>query len=110
MSIPTLESLTSVLSLLMGLSSLAGGFLLWHRGSVEKRYAAERDFAHIKADLKTVTGHLNMNADEIEHQFNEIRLELKEVKALALSQSQRFEAILARLELNTTGWTRKTQD
>lgn len=110
MNFSTVESATTILSLVLGLSSLLGGFLLWHRGSVEKRYAAQRDFGHIKADLKTVTTHLANNADEVEESFVELRMELKELKALALAQTQRFESILTRLELNTTGWSRKSQD
>jgi hypothetical protein len=106
----TVESATTILSLILGLFSLLGGFLLWHRGSVEKRYAAQRDFGHIKADLKTVTTHLASNADEVEASFVELRLELKELKALALAQTQRFEAILTRLEVNTSGWGRRSQE
>lgn len=90
----------------MGITSLIGGFLLWHRGSVEKRYAAERDFNHIRNGMSTLTGNLAHEAEEVEKSFVEIRLELKELKALSLAQSQRFEAILARLELNTGGWSK----
>lgn len=106
----TLESLTTVLSLAIGITSLAGGFLLWHKGSVEKRYAAERDFSHIRNDLRSLSANLAHETEEAERAFNEIRFELKEAKALLLAQSQRFESILTRLELNTTGWSRKSQD
>lgn len=94
----------------MGITSLLGGFLLWHRGSVEKRYAAERDFRHIQNDLKSLSANLAHESEEAERGFNELRFELKETKALLLAQTQRFESILTRLELNTGGWGRKNQE
>lgn len=110
MNLSSIESVTTVLSLVMGITSLVGGFLLWHRGSVEKRYAAERDFAHIRNDFKSLSANLAHEAEETERSFNELRFELKECKALLLAQTQRFESILTRLELNTTGWSRKHQE
>lgn len=110
MNFSTVESATTLLSLILGLSSLVGGFLLWHKGSVEKRYAAERDFRHIQNDLKSLSASLAHEAEEVERNFNELRFELKESKALLLAQTQRFESILARLELNTTGWSRRNPE
>lgn len=101
-----LNSLNSIISLVVGLVSLTGGFLLWYRGAVEKRYAAERAFSHIRADLSAISTHLNQHAEEVDEGMLNLRLELKELKSLSLAQSQRFEAILARLELNTSGWQR----
>jgi hypothetical protein len=97
----------SVGGLSIGILSLLGGFFLWYKGSVEKRYAAERDFAHLRRNQEQISNGLAAIDKFLDDRLDEQRGELKEIKALCLSLSQRFEIILTRLESNSAIFARK---
>ncbi len=85
----------------IGILSLLGGFFLWYKGSVEKRYAAERDFAHLRRNQEQISNALATIDKFLDDKLDEQRGELKEIKAHCLALSQRFEVILTRLEVNS---------
>lgn len=91
----------------IGILSLLGGFVLWYKGSVEKRYAAERDFNHLRRSQEQLGNAIAAIDTFLDDRLDEQRGELKEIKALCLSLSQRFEIILTRLESNSAIFARK---
>lgn len=70
-----LTNIATVISLVTGLLGFLSGLVLWYRGAVEKRYAAERDFAHLKNNISQLFQAIESLADDIE----EIEKKLDEV-------------------------------
>lgn len=91
----------------IGILSLLAGFFLWYKGSVEKRYAAERDFAHLRRNQEQLGDAIAAIDKFLDDRLDEQRVEMKEIKAYCLSLSQRFEIILTRLEANSAIFARK---
>ena len=91
----------------IGILSLLAGFFLWYKGSVEKRYAAERDFQHLRRNQEQMSDAIASIDKFLDDRLDEQRGELKEIKALCISVSQRFEIILTRLEANSAIFARK---
>lgn len=83
----TTERIVTLISLAMGLASFLGGLILWYRGSVEKRYAAERDFRHLQRNYEQLSGHLLALIKEEDSRYDEIRLELRDIKNFLHSKS-----------------------
>lgn len=59
-------------SMVLGIISTAGGFFLYYSGSVRKRYAAERDFQHLKRNQEQIVQLLNLLHDDISDLQNEM--------------------------------------
>ena len=64
----------------ISISSLFGGLILWYRGSVEKRYAAERDFNHLKRNYEQLTANLTTLRQQEDDRFDGIRLRLNNIE------------------------------
>lgn len=72
--------LISILSITLGLFSFLGGALLWYKGSVEKRYAAQRDFNHLKNNYQQMSEALAAIAKDMDTRFDSTDDQLKEIK------------------------------
>lgn len=57
---------------LLGLLTSLAGVLVFYRNSVQKRYAAERDFQHLKRNYESIVQMLTIISDEID----DVRLEV----------------------------------
>lgn len=105
----------------MGLSSFIGGGILWYRGAIEKQYAAQRDFQHLRRNQEQLKQATEIISDEMEGISNDLRsthectkdLEIKvstissnltETKALVLAITNRLEGIAARIDGSTGGF------
>lgn len=75
---PTLELLAVVVSLL----TFAGGVIAWYSASVQKRYASQRDFEHLKRNYEQLASNQNEIVKDLDKGFDSLILELKEVKGL----------------------------
>lgn len=64
----------------ISISSLFGGLILWYRGSVEKRYAAERAFNHLKRNYEQLTANLTTLGQQEDDRFDGIRLRLNNIE------------------------------
>ena len=73
-------TVATVVSLAIGVITFIGGLLAWYRGAVEKRYAAERDFNHLKRNYEQLANSLGSLMKDEEDRFDELRLELRELK------------------------------
>lgn len=74
--------LSSLISLGLGLISFLSGAVLWYKGSVEKRYAAQRDFGHLKNNYKQLALALDTFSKESDERFDRIDDTLKELKLI----------------------------
>lgn len=96
---PTLETITLFISVF----TFMGGLLMWYSGTVTKRYAAQRDFEHLKASYKQLAGNQEAILRELDQRFDQLFLELKELKAHQMAVFARFGGE------NSTGWYRKPE-
>jgi hypothetical protein len=77
-----MDNYFNIISLVMGLSSFIGGMVLWYRGSVEKRYAAERDFAHLRRNYEQLCQELMELEEKIDTKSGTLLTQFLEIKAL----------------------------
>lgn len=78
---PTLEIVTMLISVSMFLA----GLVTWYSGAVRKRYAAQRDYEHLKTSYKQLASGQSVISKDMDSRFDSIMLELKEVKAMQLA-------------------------
>lgn len=68
-----------------------------------KEYAAQRDFAHLQRNYEQLHQGLNHHHDALE----EVVKQMIEMKNLNLSIYHRVEALAARIDGSTGGWSKK---
>lgn len=72
----------SIAGLAMGLLSFLSGGVLWYKGSVEKRYAAQRDFGHLKNNYRQMSEAIATQAKDVDSRFDSLDDQLKEIKMM----------------------------
>lgn len=72
----------SLASLIMGLLSFLGGLMLWYKGSVEKRYAAQRDFGHLKRNYDQLTMGVDELGKDVDTRLDAIDKKLQEISMI----------------------------
>lgn len=106
---PTLETLAVVASLL----TFAGGLIAWYSANVQKRYAAQRDFAHLQRSYEQLASNQSAILKELDEKFDELfqrmeaksnqaLLELKDVKGLVTAA-----IVKGNVGDNSSGWARR---
>jgi len=96
------NQLTEIISLLLGMTGLlsfVGGIFFWFKSNIEKRYAAERDFAHIRNDYKQLTEFLKVIDDDVQG----IDRTLIEMKSAMITLSNRVEILAIKSSDGSTG-------
>lgn len=78
-----------VISSFAGLATFAAGGLAWYRSSVQKGYAAQRDFEHLRLNQQQMAEGQTLLIEEIrkhlrqqDKEFDSLHRELGEVKAM----------------------------
>jgi len=84
-----IEQIISLVSISIAIISSLIGILFWYKATVEKRYASERDFQHVKNSISTLISNLAHSHEMQEAQIRRVEAELMQVKVL-------LTAILAR--------------
>ena len=56
----------------IGIFTFVGGLIAWYRGAVQKEYASQRDWEHIKNNQKQLIENLNFIFKEIDESFDKI--------------------------------------
>lgn len=77
-----ISQISSLVGLLMGVCSFVAGIILWYRGSIEKSYAAQRDFGHLKRNQEQIAQGIGQNAEELEALSNDVSQLLAEVREI----------------------------
>ena len=70
------------LSLVMGLGSFLSGILFWYKGSIEKRYAAQRDFGHLKRNYEQLSEGVGQLGEEMDRRLDSIDKRLQEISMI----------------------------
>lgn len=93
----SLETLATIISIV----TFAGGVLAWYSGAVQKRYAAQRDFEHLKRNYEQLARNQETILKEIDSKFDVVARDLLELKSLT---NQLF--IRCASDQNSIGWRR----
>lgn len=92
--------LFSYASVVLGLiSTLLGGFA-WYRGMVRKRYAAERDFEHLRRSFEGLSGAIASQSRDIEEELDRLHRRLDTMNA---TQTEVKVFLMAKLGEATLG-------
>lgn len=70
------------LSLIMGLASFLSGILFWYKGSIEKRYAAQRDFGHLKRNYEQLSQGVADLGEDMDQRLDSIDKRLQEISMI----------------------------
>ena len=66
----------------IGIITFIGGVALWYRGAVEKKYAAQRDFGHLKRNYENLSMTVLEQGKDIDRRFDGLEADTREVKIL----------------------------
>ena len=77
-----LDQIQSLIALGIGVITFLGGALAWYAGAVEKRYAAQRDFQHLRRNQEQINNGINTILKDQDRRFDTIEKELSESKML----------------------------
>jgi hypothetical protein len=87
-----IENVLSLVSLVCGLGGAIFGALMWYRGAIEKGYAAQRDFGHLRRNqeqfaqnLLSIDNDLRALKEELKEQFHQQNSELMELRLVNLT-------------------------
>lgn len=122
----TNSELIGLIGLLIGLTSFVGGGILWYKGSVEKRYAAERDFRHLQRNYEQLAHsilELDKDFDELKRSasveveelrklnnlYGDLMRNYLEQKTFIGAISNQLNILSARLDNSTGGWSRRSE-
>lgn len=91
-----LSDMVSLIGLLIAICTFLGGAIAWYRNTVQKSYAAEREFGHIKRSMEQTNQSLGHLDQCIDRRFDSIEKELIEIKLMlkqALARTGTSESI-----------------
>lgn len=57
---------------LIGIFTFIGGLIAWYRGAVQKEYASQRDWEHVKNNQKQLVENLNFIFKEMDEKLDKI--------------------------------------
>lgn len=57
---------------LVGIVTFVGGGIAWYRGAIQKEYASQRDWEHVKNNQKQLVENLNFIFKEIDQNFERV--------------------------------------
>lgn len=76
-----IETIIAIAGFLIGLGTTLCGVLAWYAGAVKKKYAAEREFNHLRNNQQQIQNGLNDLVQEFDRRFDEADRQLIEIKA-----------------------------
>lgn len=74
------ELLIALGGFLLGLIPYVVGTIVWYANSEKKKYAAERDFNHLRNNQKDISNGIAHLAEEIEGYFDVLNRDILEIK------------------------------
>lgn len=115
-------ALATTIGVLGLLGSIFGG-IAWYNGAIEKRFAAQRSFEHLRKNQEQMGQALALidtQLDEIsndikqllktgtetEHQLDLLKMQATEAKGLVTATFQQIQILASKMDGNTGGWAR----
>ncbi len=77
----TVGDLIALGSLILATATTVIGALVWYANSEKKKYAAERDFAHIRRNQEQMQQGLTNLFNEIDRRFDTVERDILEIKS-----------------------------
>lgn len=77
----TAGDLIALAGLVLATATTVIGGVLWYANSEKKKYAAERDFAHIRRNQEQMQQGLNDLLRELDHRFDTLDRDVLEIKS-----------------------------
>jgi hypothetical protein len=68
-----ISNVTAAVGLVLSLAGAGGGWLMWFRANVQKSYAAERDFQHLRRNQEQIVSSLNTMVRELDEQTRSLK-------------------------------------
>lgn len=87
--------------LCLSIGSVIVAVISWYSASVQKRYASQRDFEHLKRNYQQLSEGLTELTKEVDKRFDENTLDMRDLKNVA-------NAILLKISTDTSiGWGKR---
>lgn len=80
-----LTELQSVVGFIISVVTFSGGIIAFWQGSVKKRYAAEREFVHLKNNQLQISEALAEMAKDADERGHRVEVELVQIKSLLMA-------------------------
>ena len=123
---PQTETVRGWINLAIGALGLAGsifGGIAWYNGAIEKRFAAQRSFEHLRKNQEQMGQSLILldtqldeishdlkamvkSNNEIEHELDLIKIQATEAKGVIMATFQQMQILSSKVDGNTGGWSR----
>lgn len=71
----------AIISFLIGLGTTLAGVTAWYTSAVKKKYAAEREFQHLRRNQEQIQTGLNDLVQEVDRRFDGIDQHLLKIEA-----------------------------
>lgn len=100
MNKPTVELLQFIL-LIMSVGSALFAVVTWYSASVQKRYASQRDFEHLKRNYQQLSENHAQTSKEMDARFDQMTLDLRDIKNI-------LNVIMVKVSVEGTGgWLKR---
>lgn len=67
---------------IIGIVTFIGGIVAWYRGAIQKEYASQRDWQHIKTNQKELVQNLNFLFNELDGRLDRMDNQIVELKGM----------------------------
>lgn len=96
-----LQNIFEHAALVIGVLTSIGGATAWYSAFVRKRYAAERDYQHLKRNYETMRDALTDLSTEMDQRFDKVDLQQVHITAML----QNLVAQVCRGGMDSQGWS-----
>ncbi|MFK0730926.1 MAG: hypothetical protein ACIWVG_07105, partial [Gloeotrichia echinulata HAB0833] len=84
-----INTLIAFFSFALALFTTGTGAILWYANTEKKKYAAERDFAHLKRNQESISEGIDHLLTELDRRLDTIERDILEIKS-CLSHNQKL--------------------
>ncbi len=74
------NSLISLAGLILAFTTTLCGAILWYVQTEKKKYAAERDFNHLRRNIEQLTENIKYQTNELDEKFEQLQRDILEIK------------------------------
>lgn len=74
---------------IIGILTFIGGIVAWYRSTIEKQYASQRDWNHLKNNQQQLIQNLDFFLKEQDRRFDHLDQQITEIKGMIYSLLRR---------------------
>ncbi len=75
-----INALISLGGLILAFTTTVCGAILWYVNTEKKKYAAERDFNHLRRNIQQLSDNISFQTGELEKQFEKLERDILEIR------------------------------